>query len=255
MRAAALVAALVAPLVGGRAVADDRALAPSPGPGLEAVEATRAAGESRLMDLCLTSPVEDAWIFFERGGVGSWLDVGRDEGPDEVRIDVPFEDLDGVDRLTVYHIHPVVADLERAARRHRPLAHGSAERYRRILVERTPGLFARPPGRADVAADRALRRLGAGRGVAVTSRVVCAAGLYEHGGEAEIDLAAAWTFLDFEGYLEPGGRQRLTAAFAALGLVLVYEPRRDLLESDLLLERLDDALRRLAPAWNPQWSR
>ena len=95
------------------------------------------------MDLGLTSRIEDAWIRFDSRDTSYWLDVGCDEAPDQVRIDIPFDRLPGIDRVEVYHFHSVVSDLARAGRRYRPMAHGTVEEYRQILVERTPGLFAR----------------------------------------------------------------------------------------------------------------
>ena len=227
-------------------------LAVHPGPAERPVQLPRGVGEERLMDLCLLSEVEDAWVYYEEGGSGWWLDVGLREGPDEVLIDVPWSRLTGAGEIAVYHIHPALADVVRAARRYRPMAHGAEETFRSVVLGETPGLFARAPGRTDWLGAVELRRRARESGLEIDTRVVVAAGVWDYGGRPAADLGRTWPYLDFEGYVRPEGRERMVAAFAARGLELEFDDRRALGETELFRQVFARTLRRYSSAWNPE---
>ncbi|MBI4617126.1 MAG: hypothetical protein HY720_26170 [Planctomycetes bacterium] len=247
-----LFATLIAVLGIPRAPA--QSLVPRTGPGDSLVARSRAQGAGDLMDLAIRSALEDAWVHFEIEGAGWWLDVGKGEGIDRVTIDVPWPRLseylkNGEKRASIYHVHPVAGELVEAARRYRPMTHGTESEYRLAILERTPGLWARPPGRTDFMGAALLARQAAEHGIALSVHVAVPEGIFTYGGNSSGDLQRAWTYLDPEGYVRPGDRERLVAALAALGLSLEFDERRRLADSRDFRDALAEAIRGEAPVW------
>lgn len=72
-----------------------------------AVQITREEGERDLMDLALTSDVEDMWVYYEKDGKGYWENVGSSESERSVLLGVPLSEFADARNVTLYHIHPI----------------------------------------------------------------------------------------------------------------------------------------------------
>ncbi len=154
------------------------------------IQLTREQGEEDLMDLAITSPTEDHWVYYEKSGEGFWENTGRGETSTKSSSAVGLENFRGAENVTVYHIHTLKAyffdrigvDYERVGRPR------DVDGFVSDFLTKNPEWNNWPPSFDDYASAAFKRRVGQEYcGVTPTFRVVDASHVYEYGVSPELE--------------------------------------------------------------------
>ncbi len=78
----------------------------SAGPQHYSIEKSEREGQEDIKRLIFNSPVEEAWIYYEKDGKNVWQECGEGEEREKVRCAVNISDFEGADKVVSYHFHP-----------------------------------------------------------------------------------------------------------------------------------------------------